>query len=180
MVVPSRRLSDRAGLTSVSFFQKRKIHAYAEQAGVPYTSIIVGFWNQLSFPPKEPPEQLTPFQKSLLGYYGTGNVKTTLVNRLNLGRFVPSILKDERTIQKRVLAHEDEVTPDHMWEWADKYSGRKISENKNVVCCWSLLLSSYGLADIFTGHCGGSREDAQGKLGEPPLGIHQLSLCPWR
>jgi hypothetical protein len=43
--------------------------------------------------------------------------------------FVPSILKDER----RVLAHEDEVSPDQGWEWADMCSGRKIRENKNVV-----------------------------------------------
>lgn len=119
----------------VSLSQKRKIQAYAEQAGVPYTSIVIGFWNQLLFPTKEPLEQLTSYQKIFLGYYGTGKVKNVVVNRLHLGRFVPSILKDERTIQKRVLAHEDEVSPDQLWEWADKYSGRKISDNKNVVSC---------------------------------------------
>jgi len=113
--------------------RKRKIEAYAEQLGMPYTSIVVGLWNQASFPPAVPPEQFTPIQKAFIGYYGTGEVKNTVVNRLNLGRFVPSILKDERTIRKRVLAHEDEVTLSQVWEWADKYSGKKISENKNVV-----------------------------------------------
>jgi len=137
----------------VFLFQKRKIQAYAEQAGVPYTSIVVGLWNEASFPPKEPPEQLTPFQKYILGYYGTGKVKSAVVNRLHLGRFVPSILKDERTIQKRVLAHEDEISPDQLWEWADKYSGRKISDNMNVVSFCFVFFLSYDLADVFAGHC---------------------------
>lgn len=62
---------------------------------------------------------------------------------------MPSILKDERTIQKRVLAHEDEVNPDQLWEWADKYSGRKISDNKNVVSCYFLLFLGYELTNTF-------------------------------
>ncbi|KAL0952363.1 hypothetical protein HGRIS_006642 [Hohenbuehelia grisea] len=110
---------------------KRAISDYIVKVGVPYTIITVGFWYEVLFPPVPPYVPPVPeyaeFADLVYQTVGTGNVKTAGVNREHVGKFVARIIDDEGTINKGVLANEDELTINEVWDIAEKYVPGKIS-----------------------------------------------------
>ncbi|KAL0945731.1 hypothetical protein HGRIS_014878 [Hohenbuehelia grisea] len=105
---------------------KHTFHDYLFEAGLPYTLIALGTWYDGIFPPIPP--YITPTaERQLIAdtvyhSFGTGQVKNTLINRLNVGRLVARVIDDEDTIGKKVLVNEDEASLDEVWSIAEKYA----------------------------------------------------------
>ncbi|KAL0952364.1 hypothetical protein HGRIS_006643 [Hohenbuehelia grisea] len=110
---------------------KRTINDYIVKAGVPYTIITVGFWYEAIFPPIPPYVPPVPeyaeFAERVYQSFGPGTVKTAAVNREHVGKFVARIIDDEGTINKVILANEDEITINEVWDLVEKYAPGKIS-----------------------------------------------------
>ncbi|KAL0948741.1 hypothetical protein HGRIS_008873 [Hohenbuehelia grisea] len=106
---------------------KRTIHEYIFKAGVPWTIIAVGFWNEIFFPPLA---EEASYGGWLYQSFGPGNLKSAVVGRKNIGKLVARIIDDPETIGQRVLAHEDEVTNDEAWALAEKYAPGKLGSKR--------------------------------------------------
>jgi hypothetical protein len=90
---------------------------------VGYTFVHVGFWYQITFPPS--PKVYTPSTAPvsfLYNVYGSGDVKSAVVDLNDIGVFVVRIIQDEATINQKVLACEEEITLNQAWALAQRYS----------------------------------------------------------
>ena len=72
--------------------------------------------------------------------YGSGDVKSAVVNLNHIGMIVTKIIQDEATINQKVFACEDEITLNRAWALAQHYSGdERLREWKKTVsgftCC---------------------------------------------
>lgn len=96
---------------------------------LPYTIIDVGYWHQISFPwlPSGKVDYATLFPTKEI--YGDGNTPTLLTDKRDQGRFTARIIKDPRTLNKRVVTHSDELTQNQVWDIMEKVSGETIPRN---------------------------------------------------
>ena len=58
--------------------------------------------------------------------YGTGNVKTAVIDRADIGKFVAWIIADERTLKRYVFCWTEEVTQDEIFALAKRVSGQRL------------------------------------------------------
>ena len=63
--------------------------------------------------------------------YGTGDVKTAVIDLRDIGKFVARIIVDERTLNKYVFCWTEEVTQNEAFALAKRVSGQNL-EGRNV------------------------------------------------
>jgi nucleoside-diphosphate-sugar epimerase len=118
--------------------EKEKVYNRVLYHRLPYTFIDVGFWHQISFP-RVPSGRLD--YASLAPnttIYGDGEARNLLTDKRDMGRFVSRIIKDDRTLNKKVFTHSDAISQKEIWEIVEKVTGEKISTSNHV----SLILPS--------------------------------------
>ncbi|KLO11934.1 NAD-binding protein [Schizopora paradoxa] len=103
--------------------QKAKIQDHVKSIGLGYTFIDVGYWASLLMP-------VAPEQSEYPGFdivpcnnhhiYGSGDVRTAVIVRSDIGKFVAEIISDERTVNRYVFCWGDEKSQNEMWEIARK------------------------------------------------------------
>ena len=105
---------------------KEKVYNHVFRNRLPYTIIDVGFWHQISFPRlpsgKADYATLAPITK----IYGDGTAPNLLTDERDIGRYVARIVRDDRTLNKKVVTYSDELSSNQIWELAEKVSGEKI------------------------------------------------------
>jgi len=106
------------------FDQKAKIQDYVKSIGLGYTFIDVGFWASLLVPVEKESQSEYPEYDILIcnshAIIGTGDVKTAITNRPDIGKFVAEIVGDERTLNRYVFCWGDEKSQNELWEIARK------------------------------------------------------------
>jgi len=103
--------------------QKAKVQDYVKSIGLGYTFIDVGYWMNLLVP-VEPEHSEYPgidfIPCNSYAIYGTGEVKTAVIARSDIGKFVAEIIGDERTLNRYVFCRGDEKSQNEIWEIARK------------------------------------------------------------
>lgn len=105
---------------------KEEVYNHIFKLHLPYTIIDTGFWHQISFPPL-PSGRLDAFH--FLGenkLYGDGNAPNLLTDLRDIGPFVARIIKDPRTLNKKVFTWSDELSQIEIYALAEKVSGESI------------------------------------------------------
>jgi hypothetical protein len=105
---------------------------------VPYTSIDVGYWMQITLPYREADKG---FVANLVReFYGDGNKKTAVVNLNNIGTYVTRIVSDPRTLNQYVFIYDQELTMNEVYEIATRTAGEDFHSFKIPVNLSVLLL----------------------------------------
>jgi hypothetical protein len=106
--------------------EKEEIHAHIWRHHLPYTIIDVGFWHQLSFPrlPSGRVDYVMLLKEATI--YGDGNAPNLLTDKRDIGRFVARIIKDDRTLNKKVFTYSDVLSQNQIWELMEQKSGEMI------------------------------------------------------
>ena len=68
--------------------------------------------------------------------YDGGSAENILTDKRDVGRFVARIVKDERTINKKVVAITDLLSQNQIWDIVERASGEKI-DRPQVSIAWS-------------------------------------------
>ncbi|KAI1625073.1 isoflavone reductase family protein [Exophiala viscosa] len=107
---------------------KEEVYNLIFKLHLPYTIIDTGFWHQISFPPL-PSGKLDEFH--FLGenkLYGDGNAPNLLTDLRDIGPFVARIIRDPRTLNKKVFTWSDELSQNEIYALAEKLSGESIDK----------------------------------------------------
>ncbi|GJC86274.1 isoflavone reductase-like protein [Colletotrichum liriopes] len=108
---------------------KDDVLAHVKSLYLPYTTIDVGWWQELA-PPRVPSGRLD----DTLVYppteiIGNGNVPSALTHRGDTDKFVARIITDDRTLNKQVFAYGSILTQHEIWNMVEKVSGEKLERN---------------------------------------------------
>lgn len=105
---------------------KEKIHERIWYHHLPYTIIDTGTWYQISFP-------TLPSGKVDYAFMGEGNTivldgnaPNLMIDKRDIGRFTARIIKDKRTLNRRVFLHANVLTQNDVWKILEEKSGEKI------------------------------------------------------
>lgn len=108
--------------------QREKVLAEIKSLDLPYTVIEVGWWH-FGFIPKLPSGRtdwaiaLPDFIVNMIP--GDGNMKTCLVDNLDVGRLIAKIIVDDRTLNQKVMANGDVLTFNEAFDIAEELTGEK-------------------------------------------------------
>lgn len=109
---------------------KEEIHNLIFQLHLPYTIIDVGFWHVLSFPPLPSGKvDYAAFVSSNTTIYGDGTAPNLLTHLPDIGTYVAKIVKDPRTLNKRVVTWSDELSQNQIFEMMEEVSGEKLERH---------------------------------------------------
>lgn len=113
--------------------QKEEVHNRIFKHHLPYTIIDVGFWHVISFPdlPSGRAKYASSF-KDRTTIFGDGNAPDLLTHAPDIGKFVALIIKDERTLNKRVVTWADELSQNQIYDIMEELSGEKLPRNDRV------------------------------------------------
>ena len=121
-------ISPRGGVMMIRD-EKEEVHDRIFLRKVPFTIVDVGYWHQISYPTVPSGRvdyvQVAPVKE----IYGDGKVKTLLTDKRDQGTWMARIVKDERTLNRRVVAWSDELTQEEMWEVVEKVTGESLPRN---------------------------------------------------
>jgi len=93
---------------------------------LPYTIIDTGFWHQFSYP-KLPSGRVDKYHAAGDNkVYGNGNAPNLLTDLRDIGPWVARIIKDPRTLNKKVFTWSDELSQNEINALVEKISGEKI------------------------------------------------------
>jgi hypothetical protein len=121
-------ISPRGGVMMIRD-EKETVHDRIFLQKVPFTIVDVGYWHQISYPTL-PSGKLEYAQAvPVVEIYGDGNTPTLLTDKRDQGRWMARIIKDPRTLNKRVVTHSDELSQNQIWDIAEKISGESIPRN---------------------------------------------------
>ncbi|UPK92848.1 hypothetical protein LCI18_003783 [Fusarium solani-melongenae] len=107
---------------------REKVLAEIKSLDLPYTVIEVGWWH-FGFIPKLLSGRtdwtivLPDFIVNMIP--GDGNMKTCLVDNLDVGRLVAKIIVDDRTLNQKVMANGDVLTFNEVFDMVEKLTGEK-------------------------------------------------------
>jgi hypothetical protein len=94
-----------------------------------YTIIDVGFWHQISYP-RIPSGKLDYSFLSIAPpsatVYGDGNAKNLLTDIRDIGNFVARIVKDPRTLNKRIFTWSDELSQNDTFSIVERLTGETV------------------------------------------------------
>lgn len=96
-----------------------------------YTFIDVGFWHQISFP-RVPSGKLDYALFKGMTHteiIGDGEAKNLLTDLRDIGRFVARIVKDPRTLNKKVVTWSDELSQNEIFKLVEKLTGETVERN---------------------------------------------------
>jgi hypothetical protein len=122
-------ISPPGGVMSLIRNEKEKIHERIWYHHLPYTIIDTGTWFQISFP-------RLPSGKVDYAYMGDGNTlvadgnaRTLMIDKRDIGRLTAMVIKDDRTLNKRVFFNADSSSQNEIYALVEKKSGEKIVAN---------------------------------------------------
>jgi uncharacterized protein YbjT (DUF2867 family) len=108
---------------------KEAAYAHIFQLKLGYTIIDVGFWHQMSYP-RVPSGRLDYSFLSIMPpnavVYGSGDAKNLLTDVRDVGNYVARIVKDPRTLNKRVFTWSDELSQKEIFEIVERVTGEKV------------------------------------------------------
>ncbi|KAK7053834.1 glycoside hydrolase [Favolaschia claudopus] len=107
--------------------QKNEVEQHIRKLYLPYTSIDVGYWHQISFPtiPSGRVNYFSMFETNVQIFNG-GTMPTMMSDLRDVGPFVARIIKDPRTLNKSVFAWSDILSQNEIFEIMESISGEKI------------------------------------------------------
>ncbi|KAH8116629.1 NAD-binding protein [Phellopilus nigrolimitatus] len=107
--------------------EKLGIHDYIKEVGLGYTFVDVGWWMQLMPPMLDPSTAQYPIQYEMsVSICGTGDVKTAVTDRRDIGKFVARIIADERTLNRYVFCWTENVSKNKAFRLAERVLGRTV------------------------------------------------------
>jgi len=123
--------------------QKEEVHDHVFRAHLPYTIIDVGFWYQISFPSL--PSGRVDYASLMAGkstIHVDGRAPNIYTDLRDIGRFVAEIVKDERTLNKRVYTAGEVLTENEIFEMMEKASGEDIPREQVCPAIFYLSLDA--------------------------------------
>ncbi|KAJ7777377.1 hypothetical protein B0H16DRAFT_1407000 [Mycena metata] len=106
---------------------KELVYQHIRKLFLPHTIIDIGYWYQISFPTVPSGRaDYTAIIKPNSAIHGDGETPTILIDHADIGRFVARIIKDERTLNKSVIAYGDVLSENAVFETMERLSGEKI------------------------------------------------------
>lgn len=108
--------------------EKEEIYNHMFKLHLPYTIIDTGFWHQLTFPKLQSGKV---DEHHLMGeneLYGDGNTSNLLTDLRDIGRWVAQIIKDPRTLNKKIITWSDELSQNELYALAERVSGERIDK----------------------------------------------------
>lgn len=97
---------------------------------LPYTIIDVGYWRQLSFP-RVPSGRLD--YAALIPantIFNNGEAPNLLVDKDCIGHYLAKIIKDDSTLNKKILIWSDELSQNQITEIVERRTGEKLELEK--------------------------------------------------
>lgn len=105
---------------------KEEVYNLILKLQLPYTIIDIGFWHQLSFPPL-PSGRFDEFHFLGENYlYGDGSAPNLLTDLRDIGPWVARIIKDPRTLNRKIFTWSDELSQNDIYALAESLSDEKI------------------------------------------------------
>jgi hypothetical protein len=111
--------------------EKEEVHDRIFQHKIPYTIIDVGFWHQISVPRLASGKidyALDSYRVQSPKFYASGNAKNILTDKRDMGRFAARIIKDPRTLNKRVFTCSDVLSQKEIFALVEEVGGEKVTE----------------------------------------------------
>ncbi|KAE9376097.1 isoflavone reductase family protein [Stipitochalara longipes BDJ] len=107
--------------------QKEQVLNHVKQLFLPYTFIDVGYWYQLSFPPL-PSGKIDKyiFPGTNTKIRGDGTALNLITDLRDVGHFVARIVADERTLNRYVFVHGEELTEKGIYAVMEEVSGEEL------------------------------------------------------
>jgi len=102
------------------FDQKAAIQDYIKSIGLGYTFIDVGIWAQIFLPEDKEESEDTFLPSKSHKIVGSHDVKNAIIDVADVGKFVAEIIDDDRTLNRYVFCHGEELTQKELWEIARK------------------------------------------------------------
>jgi hypothetical protein len=128
--------------------QKEEVHNRIFQHKIPYTIIDVGYWHQVSVPRLASGRidyALHSFLIQPPKFYGSGDAKNILTDKRDVGRFTARIIKDPRTLNKRVFTWSDALSQKEIFALVEEVGGEKVTEINYVRLKISVHICSKGM-----------------------------------
>jgi hypothetical protein len=104
---------------------KEDVHDYLFRLKLPFTIIDVGFWFQASVPLVSG-GKLGGWQFGPNDVYCGGDVPNTFIDQRDIGRITVEIVKDERTVNRRVMAYGEVLTQNQLQRVVEERTGEKL------------------------------------------------------
>lgn len=107
--------------------QKEDVYNHIKHLSLPYTIIDVGWWYQIAIP-RLPSGRIDASAAALpiTTLINTGTQASALTDLRDIGRYVAAIVADPRTLNRYVLAYNEALTPNQVYERLERASGEKI------------------------------------------------------
>ncbi|KAL5514250.1 hypothetical protein ACEPAG_2338 [Sanghuangporus baumii] len=106
--------------------QKLAIHDYVKEIGIGFTFVDVGWWTQVATPFADYKIPQPIIKRISTSFIGSGDVKCAFTDDHDIGKFVASIIADDRTLNQYVFCWTEEFTLNEIIALAERVSGRKL------------------------------------------------------
>jgi hypothetical protein len=119
---------------------KEEVHDKIFQHKIPYTIIDVGYWHQISFPRLASGKvdyALVPVLRDKPTLLAGGEKKNMLTDKRDIGRFTARIIKDPRTVNRKVFTWSDSLSQKEIFDVMEKVFGEKVTDivEVRVISC---------------------------------------------
>ncbi|CAJ2513880.1 Uu.00g019990.m01.CDS01 [Anthostomella pinea] len=106
--------------------RKEEVHDHMFRARLGYTIVDVGFWYETSFP--RVPSGRFDYASAIpnLEVFAGGAAPNMLIGKRDVGRLTARIMKDERTLNKRVYAYADLLSQNELNAIVEEKTGEKL------------------------------------------------------
>ena len=115
------------------------MYNHVKKLFLPYTILDVGWWYQLNLLRLPSGKIDYAIATPDSGIPGDGNVPSALIDLRDIGAYVAKIIADDRTLNKMVLAFDQEWSLNQVYDLLEKLSGEKI--DRRFVRYASMLLN---------------------------------------
>ncbi|KAK1656699.1 hypothetical protein BDP55DRAFT_568815 [Colletotrichum godetiae] len=110
---------------------KEDILNHIKKIHLPFTVIDVGWWYQVNLPKLPSGRVDYAAMETSDGIAGDGNVRFALTDIRDIGNYVVRIINDPRTLNRMVLAYNEVMTRNQLYDLVEDLSGEKL-ERKYV------------------------------------------------
>ncbi|PGH27621.1 hypothetical protein AJ80_00634 [Polytolypa hystricis UAMH7299] len=105
---------------------KEEVHDHIFRARLGFTIIDIGYWYESSFPRVPSGKFDSAIFIPMNEVYAGGTVKNMLMHRKDVGRFAARVIKDPRTLNKRVYAYGDLLSQNEINAIVEEKTGEKL------------------------------------------------------
>ena len=105
------------------------VYNHVKQLHLPFTIIDVGWWYQIAYPRLPSGRADYAMNTANDEIIADGNIPTALTDLRDVGRYVARIIRDERTLNKKVFAYDVVMTQNELYDEFERISGEKIERH---------------------------------------------------